>query len=126
MCSNRLAKRAEALRNEVLALSLALKDRRTPLLVKILIAISVSYALSPLDLIPDFIPILGYVDDLILLPGLIALAIKMIPKEVLEDCRTRAREPRLNKKAGWIAAAIIILFWAAVIIFVIMKLLSKK
>lgn len=115
----RLRERAESLKNEIVALSLALKDRRTPLLAKILIGISVSYALSPIDLIPDFIPVLGYVDDLILLPGLIALAIKMIPKEVLEDCRARARESQLNKKTGWIAAAVILSIWillAAVII----------
>ncbi len=126
MCSDRLKERAEALKNEILALSLALKDRRTPLLAKILIAISVSYALSPIDLIPDFIPILGYVDDLILLPGLIALAIKIIPKEVLEDCRARAREPQLNRRAGWIAASLIVLFWAIVIILTAKKILFKK
>ncbi len=116
---NNLKERAKALKNEIVALSLALKDRRTPLLAKILIGISVSYALSPIDLIPDFVPVLGYVDDLILLPGLIALAIKMIPEEVLEDCRARARESQLNKKAGWIAAAVILTIWillAAVII----------
>lgn len=119
---NKLRERAESLKNEILALSLALKDRRTPLLAKILIAISVSYALSPIDLIPDFIPVLGYVDDLILLPGLIALAIKMIPKEVLEDCRARAREPRLNKKAGWIAAAVILSIWILLAMVIIRRI----
>lgn len=123
MWSKRLKERAEALKNEILALSLALKDRRTPLLAKILIAISVSYALSPIDLIPDFIPVLGYVDDLILLPGLIALAIKMIPKEVLEDCRARAREPRLNKKAGWIAASVILTIWISLALIIILRVI---
>lgn len=119
----KLRERAEALKTEILALSLALKDRRTPLLAKILIAISVSYALSPIDLIPDFIPVLGYVDDLILLPGIIALAIKMIPKEVLEDCRARAREPRLNKKAGWIAAAVILTIWISLALIIILRII---
>lgn len=117
-----LKERAESLKNEILALSLALKDRRTPLLAKILIAISVSYALSPIDLIPDFIPVLGYIDDLILLPGLIALAIKMIPKEVLEDCRARAREPQLNRRAGWIAAAVILAIWILLAVAIIRRI----
>lgn len=121
---NKLRERAERLKNEILALSLALRDRRTPLLAKVLIAISVSYALSPIDLIPDFIPILGYVDDLILLPGLIALAIKLIPKEVLAECRARAAEPALNKKAGWIAAAIILIIWIALALVIIRKIAS--
>jgi Uncharacterized conserved protein len=87
----KLKARAEALKNEVLALSLALKNRRTPLLAKILIGLTVSYALSPIDLIPDFIPVLGYLDDLIVLPALIALSIKLIPRDVLADCRARVK-----------------------------------
>ncbi|MGB9906490.1 MAG: YkvA family protein [Candidatus Saccharicenans sp.] len=119
--------RAERLKHEVLALSLALKDRRTPLLAKILIGLTVSYALSPIDLIPDFIPILGYVDDLIILPALIALSIKLIPREVLDDCRARVKEGQAtNKTVGWVAASLIVLFWAVVIVFIVRKLLAKK
>jgi len=93
----KLKARAEALKNEVLALSLALKDRRTPLLAKILIGLTVSYALSPIDLIPDFIPVLGYVDDLIVLPALIAISIRLIPPAVLADCRARVKDGYTNE-----------------------------
>lgn len=113
----KLKARAERLKNEVLALSLALKDRRTPLIAKILIGLTVSYALSPIDLIPDFIPVLGYVDDLIILPALVALSIKLIPREVLDDCRARMKEGQvMSKMLGWLAAGVIILFWAVVIV----------
>ena len=123
----KLKARAEALKNEVLALSLALKDRRTPLLAKILIGLTVSYALSPIDLIPDFIPVLGYVDDLIVLPALIAISIKLIPPAILTDCRARVKDGyTINKTLGWIAASLIVLFWAAVIGFAVEKLLSRK
>jgi uncharacterized membrane protein YkvA (DUF1232 family) len=123
----KLKARAEALKNEVLALSLAIKDRRTPLLAKILIGLTVSYALSPIDLIPDFIPVLGYVDDLIVLPALIAISIRLIPPAVLADCRARVKDGyTINKTLGWIAAGLIVLFWAAVIGFAVEKLLSRK
>ncbi|MCR4396410.1 MAG: DUF1232 domain-containing protein [Candidatus Saccharicenans sp.] len=123
----KIKERAERLKNEVLALSLALKDRRTPLLAKILIGLTVSYALSPIDLIPDFIPVLGYVDDLLILPALIALSIKLIPREVLNDCRARVKEGQaINKTLGWVAASLIVLFWAVVIVFIAQKLLAKK
>lgn len=123
----KLKARAEALKNEVLALSLALKDRRTPLLAKILIGLTVSYALSPIDLIPDFIPVLGYLDDLIVLPALIALSIKLIPPAILTDCRARVKDGyTISKTLGWIAASLIVLFWAAVIGFAVEKLLSRK
>ena len=122
----KLKARAEALKNEVLALSLALKDRRTPLLAKILIGLTVSYALSPIDLIPDFIPVLGYVDDLIVLPALIAISIKLIPPAILTDCRARVKDGyTINKTLGWIAASLIVLFWAAVIGLLILKLAKK-
>jgi len=123
----KLKARAEALKNEVLALSLALKNRRTPLLAKILIGLTVSYALSPIDLIPDFIPVLGYVDDLIVLPALIAISIRLIPPAILADCRARVKDGyTINKTLGWIAASLIVLFWAAVIGFAVEKLLIRK
>ncbi|HEK86187.1 MAG: YkvA family protein [Candidatus Saccharicenans sp.] len=126
-CLEKLKSRAERLKNEVLALSLALKDRRTPLLAKILIGLTVSYAISPIDLIPDFIPVLGYVDDLLILPALIALSINLIPQEVLDDCRARVKEGQAtNKTLGWMAASLIIFFWTAALIFIARKLLAKK
>jgi len=67
-----------------------IKDRRTPKLAKVLLGLAVGYALSPVDLIPDFVPVLGYLDDIVLVPALVLLALKMVPREVIEDCRARA------------------------------------
>ena len=78
----KLKERARELKRDVPAVFLALKDRETPLPAKILAAVTVAYALSPVDLIPDFVPVLGYLDDVLLLPAMIALTIKLIPKQV--------------------------------------------
>ena len=81
-----------------------------------MIGLTISYALSPIDLIPDFIPVIGYLDDLIILPFMILISIKMIPAEVMEECRKRAVEGiRLNKKIGLYTAVVIILLWTLVI-----------
>ena len=80
-----LKARMEALLKEIPALVLALKHERTPLSAKVLAAATVVYALSPVDLIPDFIPVLGYLDDLIILPALIALTVRRVPEDVLQD-----------------------------------------
>ena len=69
---------------------LVLKDRRTPKLAKVLLGLAVGYALSPIDLIPDFLPVLGYLDDIVLVPALVLLALKLVPREVIEDCRATA------------------------------------
>lgn len=87
-----LAKLQSVARNakrELKVYQLVLKDRRTPRLAKALLVVAIGYALSPIDIIPDFIPVLGYLDDVILVPGLIALALKMIPHEVVADCRAK-------------------------------------
>jgi uncharacterized membrane protein YkvA (DUF1232 family) len=88
-----LKERAQSLKRDIPAVFLALKDKDTPISAKVLAGITVCYALSPVDLIPDFIPVLGYLDDLILLPALIALTVKLIPGEVWE--RNRARSEHL-------------------------------
>lgn len=105
-----LRQRARRLKSEVHALYLAYKDPRVPLYAKLFLALVVGYALSPIDLIPDFIPILGYLDDIILLPLGIALTIRMIPPEVLSDCRERARSLE-DKPVNKTAAAVVILIW---------------
>lgn len=87
---SKLSERAKKLKTDIPAVFLALKERRTPWYAKVLAAVVVIYALSPIDLIPDFIPFLGYLDDIILLPALIALCIKCIPAGVFADCRARA------------------------------------
>jgi uncharacterized membrane protein YkvA (DUF1232 family) len=107
------------LKSETHALSLAYKDPRVPWYAKLLGALVVAYALSPIDLIPDFIPVLGYVDDLVLVPAGIALAIKMIPKEVMDDLRQKARENLRSEKPHWVAAAVIVLIWLLIIAWIV-------
>ena len=86
-----LKKRAAELKILIPALFLALRRRETPPAAKVLAAVTVAYALSPIDLIPEFIPVLGYLDDLLLLPALAALTIRLIPADLLEDCRREAQ-----------------------------------
>lgn len=82
---------ARQLKRDTLALYLACRDPRTPWFAKVFAGAIVAYALSPIDLIPDFIPVLGYLDDLIIVPVGLMIAIKLVPVSVMEDCRTRAR-----------------------------------
>lgn len=108
----KLKQRAAQLRSETLALYLAARDPRTPWYAKLLVAGIVAYAFSPIDLIPDFVPILGYLDDLILIPLGIALAIKLVPTVVLTECRARARETdQTDKPGGRVAGAVIVVIW---------------
>ena len=108
----RLKQRAHQLEAEAFALYLAARDPRTPWYVKLLVAGIAAYAFSPIDLIPDFVPVLGYLDDLILIPIGIALAIKLIPHQVLADCRVRAQENiRNGKPVSLVASAVIVLIW---------------
>ena len=108
----RLKLNAKQLKSEVQVLTIACKDKRTPASAKILIGITAGYLLSPIDFIPDFIPTLGLLDDLIIVPFLIRLSIKLIPQVVMND----AREEVLNnskqlKKTNWFFAIIIIFIW---------------
>jgi uncharacterized membrane protein YkvA (DUF1232 family) len=103
---------ARGIKRNVFVLFLAYRDPRVPWYAKLFAALVVAYAFSPIDLIPDFIPILGYLDDLIIVPLGIALALKMIPPVVVEQCRVRAEEIRNNgKPKNWITGAIFILVW---------------
>ena len=107
-----IKKRAHHLRTETYALYLAARDHRSPWYAKLLVAAIVAYALSPLDLIPDFLPVIGYLDDLILIPLGIVLAIKLIPQTVLDDCRVRALESLDNKMpVNWTAGIVIVVIW---------------
>ena len=104
--------RARQLKEEVYSLYLAYKDPRTPWYARIFAALVVGYAFSPIDLIPDPIPILGYLDDLILVPLGAFLAIKMIPKQVMEESRARAREVMAEgMPVNKVAAVVIIFIW---------------
>src|SRR5438094_7800175 len=103
--------RARALKREVYALYLACRDRRTPWYARALGVCVVGYALSPIDLIPDPIPIIGYLDDLLLLPIGIYLALRMIPPDVLTECRAKAAATRDKLPRNWWAGAVIFLLW---------------
>jgi uncharacterized membrane protein YkvA (DUF1232 family) len=110
----RLRKWAGALKNDVLALYFCCRHPRTPLLAKLLALAIAGYALSPIDLIPDFIPVLGYLDELILLPGAIFLVLKLIPADVLAECREQARRWSADKRGqprNYVAAIVIVLLW---------------
>ncbi|MCG6872674.1 MAG: DUF1232 domain-containing protein [Gammaproteobacteria bacterium] len=110
----KLKQRAKDLQAETFALYLAARDPRTPWYAKLLVAGIVAYAFSPIDLIPDFIPVLGYLDDLILIPLGIALAIKLVPQSVLAECRTRAQETmQSGRPVSRVAGAIIVVIWLA-------------
>ena len=111
-----LKERAAKLKTDLPALFLALKDRETPVLAKVFAGITVAYALSPVDLIPDFIPVLGYLDDVILLPTLIVITVKLIPAPVLERCRAQSEEMwKDGKPKKWVYAIPIVLIWQVII-----------
>ncbi len=106
---------AGRLKSETHALYLAYRDPRVPWYAKLFAALVVGYAFSPIDLIPDPIPVLGYLDDLILVPLGVALAVRMIPKDVLSESRQKAREmvERGERPVSRTAAAVIVVLWLA-------------
>ena len=115
-----LKEKANDLKSVLPAVYLALKDRETPLPAKLLAAVTVCYALSPIDLVPDFIPVLGYLDDLLILPALIGLTAKLIPKPVLQrslELSRRLWENGTPKK--WYFAIPVLLIWGVLLAAVI-------
>jgi uncharacterized membrane protein YkvA (DUF1232 family) len=102
--------RARQLKRETYALYLAYRDPRVPWYGKLLAACVISYAFSPIDLIPDFIPVVGYLDDLVLVPLGVALSLKLIPPQVMAECRTRAAAAE-GEPTNWIAATVIVAIW---------------
>ncbi len=121
----RWRRRANRLRVETYALYLAYRDPRVPWYAKAFVALVVGYAFSPLDLIPDFIPVLGYLDDLVLVPLGITLALKMIPKPLMEECRRNAQGLLSQERPrNWIAAGAIVAIWLlsiALVVVVVMR-----
>jgi uncharacterized membrane protein YkvA (DUF1232 family) len=118
--------KAKLLKRQSMVLYYAVRDPRTPLGVKFLAGAIVAYALSPIDLIPDFIPVLGYLDEVILLPMAIAFALKLLPEAVLQDAKAQA-ETALNRPKSYKAAVIIVLIWIALaVVFTVwmMKVLN--
>lgn len=92
---NRLAEIGKNIRHELNVYRLVLKDSRTPWLARILLGLAIGYLLSPIDIIPDFIPIIGHLDDLVIVPALAYAGLKLIPSEVIEDCRQRLKSGEL-------------------------------
>lgn len=110
---------ARSLKTELYALYLAYRDPRVPWYARILAVCVVGYAFSPIDLIPDPIPILGYLDDLIIVPVGIWLTIKLISVDVLEECREKAKHERQKgKPTNWVAAGLIIAIWILLAVLV--------
>lgn len=105
-----LRQRARTLKREIHALSIAYRDPRTPWYARVVAFCVVAYAFSPIDLIPDVVPLLGYLDDLILVPLGIALALRLIPAEVMAESRIRAADAT-QRPTNWVAAAVIITIW---------------
>lgn len=115
-----LKERASKLKREIPAVFLALKDKDTPIVAKMIAAVTVGYALSPIDFILDFIPVLGYLDDIILLPALIIMTIKLIPKSVWEKCLKEAEDIwKDGKPKKWYYAIPIVVIWMLIIGIVI-------
>lgn len=112
-----LKARARQLKSEVHALYLAARHPGTPWYAKLYLIAIVAYALSPIDLIPDFIPVLGFLDEIILLPLAIVVAVKLVPEAVMLECRTRASQQRPNGSwLGRLGAAFIALLWVALVV----------
>jgi uncharacterized membrane protein YkvA (DUF1232 family) len=118
-----LKERAKQLKIDIPAVFLSLKSKETPLIAKILAGIAVGYALSPIDLIPDFIPVLGYLDDIIILPTLIALTIRLIPRDTFERFQKEAEGMWQNGNPNkWYFAIPVTLIWL-LIIWLIVKMI---
>lgn len=115
-----LKERAKKLKTDIPAVFIALKKKETPILAKIIAGLTIAYALSPIDLIPDFIPVLGYLDDLIILPALVALTIRMIPMDIFTACRKEAEGLWNNgKPKRWYFALPILAVWLLIICLLI-------
>lgn len=103
-------KRVQRLKIELYALALAYRDSRTPWYAKVVLVIVLGYAASPIDLIPDFIPVLGYLDDLLLIPLGILLAVRLIPPNVLDDCRKQAATAEIPFRSP-LGTALVVVLW---------------
>ena len=118
----KLKERAKQLKTDIPAVFIAIKRRETPFAAKIFAALTIAYALSPIDLIPDFIPILGYLDDLLILPAMVWATVKLIPDDIFQQCRRESAEMWKNgKPKKWYFALPIVLIWL-IVIWIIVRL----
>ncbi|URZ00750.1 YkvA family protein [Clostridium felsineum] len=121
---NEFKRRAKKLKSDIPALFVALKKRETPIIAKIFAGITIGYALSPIDFIPDFIPVIGLLDDLIILPIFVVLTIKLIPEEIFNQCRIAAENLWSREKPKkWYFAIPIVLIWLILLILMISRLI---
>ena len=119
-----LKERAKQLKTDIPAVFIAMKRKDTPVIAKILAAVAIAYALSPVDLIPDFIPVIGLLDDIIIVPGLIALVVKLIPADVFAECRKESADLWVDgRPKKWYYALPIVFIWLLVI-FIIVKIIK--
>nr|WP_269836773.1 DUF1232 domain-containing protein [[Clostridium] innocuum] len=120
----RLKKRAQQLKQDIPVIYLVWKDQDTPLAARLVVGCTILYALSPIDLVPDVIPVLGLLDDVILLPALILLAIRLIPEDIWERNRLRAAEMKLQRmETRWYFALPVLALWL-LLFSLIIKVLS--
>ena len=125
---DQLKRRARQLKREVHTVAIAARDPRTPWYVKALIFFVVAHTLSPIDLIPDFIPILGYLDDLLITPGGLWLALRLIPPEVMVDARASVTAHSLDGHTGWVGVVLIVFAWiitAAGLIYLFLRFTKR-
>lgn len=115
----KLRRRAKQLKSQIFVLFYAYRDRETPWYAKLVSLCVVAYAFSPIDLIPDFVPLLGHVDDLILIPLGIRLALRLIPRPVLERAKVKAEQRASGgKPTNWIVGALVLALWAVAVLWV--------
>jgi len=121
---NNLKEKSKKLKKEIQAIYFAYRHPKVGIFPKLMIIVALGYALSPIDLIPDFIPVIGLFDDLIIVPLLLSLAIRLIPKEVMQECREKASKESLQLKKNWTAAIIFIIIWVFLLAFIVHSILS--
>jgi len=121
-----LKKRVEQLKRNTYALYLAYKDPRVPLYAKIFIVAVVGYVVSPLDLIPEFIPVIGYFDDLVILSAGIYFTVKIIPNDVWDDCKKRAVSEPIDRKLKWLGTFLIVFIYIFIISLIVLSYLRRK
>ena len=119
-----LLKKAKQLKAYIVALYLSLRESSTPPLAKLMAALTIGYALSPIDLIPDFIPVLGYLDDLIILPAMIILTIKLIPKELWREKLLAVSSQEIKLQKRWYYGIPIMIFWILIIYYIIKLIIN--
>jgi uncharacterized membrane protein YkvA (DUF1232 family) len=112
-----LRQRARSLKRDAYALHLASRDPRTPWYAKVLAGLVLAYALSPIDLIPDFIPVLGYLDDLVIIPAGLLLVARLIPREVLTEARGRA-DVSMQLPSSHATAVVVVIIWLLAAVFI--------